>query len=87
MVSEVFLCIKSALIFIYRVKYREEQIQKKIEERKFLEDEKDLEEREREYRLERLREQVSKPFFVYYFEVMMWKIERYIWPKEKHVIC
>lgn len=41
-----------------RVKYREEQIQKKLEERLFLEEEKDLEEREKEYRLERLREKV-----------------------------
>ncbi|XP_060598040.1 coiled-coil domain-containing protein 148-like [Ruditapes philippinarum] len=41
-----------------RIQYREEQIQRKIEERKFLQEEKDLEEREKEYRLEMLREKV-----------------------------
>ena len=46
-------------ICLVRVKYREEQIQKKLEERKFIEAEKDLEEREKEYRLERLREKVK----------------------------
>lgn len=42
-----------------RIKYREEQIQRKIEERKFIQEEKDLEEREKEYRLEMLREKVG----------------------------
>ena len=46
-------------LYYFRVKYREEQIQRKIEERKFREDEKDLEEREKEYRLEVLREKVN----------------------------
>jgi hypothetical protein len=50
----------------YRIQYREEQIQRKIEERKFLQEEKDLEEREKEYRLEMLREKVnlSKIFYI-----------------------
>lgn len=41
-----------------RIKYREQQIQRKIEERKFIQEEKDLEEQEKEYRLEMLREKV-----------------------------
>ena len=49
--------------FFGRIQYREEQIQRKIEERKHMEEEKELDEQEREYRLEMLREKVSLLIF------------------------
>ena len=47
-------------IFLHfdRIQYREEQIQRKLEERRLREEEKDQEELEKEYRLEALREKV-----------------------------
>ena len=46
--------------FFFRVNYRKEQLDKKIEERKVKEDQKAEEEMEKERRLEALREQVGR---------------------------
>lgn len=55
----LWICVNVGICF--RIKYREEQIQRKLEERKFKEEEKNLEEQEKEYRLEMLRERVCCP--------------------------
>ena len=55
-----YISIKSneQIVFMVRIKYRAEQLDAKILERKYIEEEKRLEEIEKERRLEALREQV-----------------------------
>jgi len=53
------------IVFMVRIKYRAEQLDAKILERKYIEEEKRQEEIEKERRLEALREQVCNYIYIY----------------------
>ena len=61
-----YISIKSneKIVFMVRIKYRAEQLDAKILERKYIEEEKRLEEIEKERRLEALREQVCNYIYI-----------------------